>query len=297
MIPRTILSALMLLLVGYRAEAACTGLGNGKFTIVDVAPFTGIYVPGSPGPVTLTGSFTFVPPVGMGLCRLAISVEPNNPTHLETPGGATLPYTLGGQFAYGFGGWYFSQLVFQQPNYAETVQGTVTVNTAQAPPAGAYSAAFLISLHDQQNGLLHAQATIPITLTVTSSCTLPAPDVAQLDFSAGIALGRVNQGYRQTAVIANASCTGPSTLTVRSAPMLTNTPASPTFTNAINLQATARFGAAQASFSTATAAQASVTVPAGNGTVGIDVTLVDGGKSLAAGQYSSALTVILAPAN
>jgi hypothetical protein len=79
--------------------------------------------------------------------------------------------------------------------------------------------------------------------------------------------GRINNGYRQTALISGAACSGPATLTLKAEPMrmFSQGQPSPAFKTTINFQATARFGSAQTTLATTTSAQSSVNVPAGYG--------------------------------
>jgi len=94
-----------------------------------------------------------------------------------------------------------------RPSPARSLSGP-----AKCQPPGTYTTSYLVSLHDQQqNGALHAQTTVPLTLSATSSRRLPPPAVSSLDFSGGINQGRVSNRYRQATTIQGASCTGFST--------------------------------------------------------------------------------------
>lgn len=167
------------------------------------------------------------------------------------------------------------------------------------PPAnvasGVHAQTLTLSLYE--NGVLIARGTMAIAVTVLSACTLPAPDVAALDFSAGIQQGRILPSFTQTAVIHGASCTGPGRLTLRGEAMTTDSPPTASFTNRIDYRARASMASAAALLSTAEGADAVVAVPPGAAPITIDVSLLANSARPAAGRYASTLRVTLEPAN
>lgn len=167
------------------------------------------------------------------------------------------------------------------------------------PPAtvasGLHSQTLTLSLYE--SSALIARGTMTIAISVLSACTLPAPDVAALDFSAGIQQGRILPSFTQTAVIQGASCTGPGRLTLRGEAMATESAPTASFTNRIDYRARASMASASAQLSTTEAADAAVTVPPGAAPITIDVSLLANSRRPAAGRYASTLRITLEPAN
>ncbi len=231
-------------------------------------------------------------PAGLGPCVLWITLTRGQAGSMSGPGGAHLPYDFSGALHTA----YYEILNLNQDANGNIpdATGTIVIGARQNVPAGTYSDTLTINVNSAGSTL--SKSTLTVTATVSSACSLPAPSLSSLDFTPGILNGRATSSYRQTTSIQGASCTGPAKLTLRGAPLTTSS-SSAAFTNTINYTATAAFGTATATLSTTSASQASASVPAGNGAVSIGVALADDGKPLAAGTYSSILSIVLEPSN
>ena len=182
-----------------------------------------------------------------------------------------------------------------QPNVVHPIPVAVRLEPGHNIAPGRYAADLILSMFE--NSLLIDRTAVTVAADVRSVCTLPAPSPAQLDFSPGVATGRVQSGYRQTTVISEASCNGPSRLRLSGQPLATNQPPNPAYAATINYEATATFGARTASFNSAQSQQTTLDVPADTGAMTINITLSAQPRALVAGTYSSVLRVTLEPAN
>jgi hypothetical protein len=171
----------------------------------------------------------------------------------------------------------------------------MVIGAGQKVPAGTYSQQRVIKVGPA--GQTYSQASVSISVTVASVCALPAPSPSRLDFTSGVVGGRVSQGYRQSTSISGASCTGPSVLTLKGGPLTSGTPSGAGYRNTIDYAATATFGSATTTLSTGSATQASVAVPVTAATLDLDVSLVDSGSPLVAGNYNGTVSVVLEPSN
>lgn len=212
---------------------------------------------------------------------------------MSGPGGAHLSYGFSGAF------WTAANAILNITDDANgnspPAPGGLIISPGQRVPAGTYSETRTVVIADASARVLSRQSLF-IQATVTSSCTLPAPATAHLDFSAGVRAARPTAGYTQSTIIDGASCSGPAVLTLRGAPMKTGTAANG-FKASIDYTATATFSNATAMLATATASQATTALNAPTGRLTVSVALVDGGTPLAAGTYSSLLSIVLEPAN
>ena len=285
----------MLLAIGTPSEAGCRGVRSSLPLLDPPATLAGTYDPTGAGSTQLPGTISIQTLSGSNQCHLNVVIASTDGGYLSGPGGQLLRYALDGNFALakGFSSSLLNVAIPSPMTYA--VIGRIIIPPGQIANAGIYSTTYAIRLYE--GGSLLVQGTMTMTVNVISSCTLPPPDVAALDFSAGINQGRISGGYRQATAIQGASCTGPAMLTVKGVPMVTNSSATPAFANSIDYQATARLGSSQATLSTANANQVSVSTPAGAGDMSIDVMLLSSSKPLMAGSYSSMLSIVLAPAN
>jgi hypothetical protein len=249
------------------------------------------YDPTAPVNANIPVTMTFQAPPGLGPCVLWITLTRGPSGSMSGPGGAHLSYDFSGALHTA----YYDVLNLNQDANGNVpdASGGIVIGAHQNVPAGTYSDTLTINVNSA--GATLSKSTLTVSATVSSSCALPAPTLSSLDFTPGILNGRATS-YRQTTTIQGASCTGPATLTLRGTPLTTSTSVA-AFTNSINYNATATFGPATASLSTASAAQASTSVPAVTGAVTIGVALADGGKPLAAGSYSSILSIVLEPSN
>jgi hypothetical protein len=247
----------------------------------------------SPSNATVPATLNFSAPYGLGPCVLWITFADQRNDHLTGPGGAKLDYSL--TDAFWSMDWSVLNVNEDGNGHIPAQNGMMVIAAGQNVPAGTYSQTRIIKIGPA--GTTLSQTSMTISVIVASACTLPAPSTSRLDFSAGIVDGRISQGYRQSTSMSGASCSGPSMLTLRGAPMAGNGPSGAGYRNSIDYQATARFGTASATLLTSAAAQASVALPASSGVLDLDVSLVDGGSPLAAGTYSGTVTVVLEPSN
>lgn len=277
------------------AEAAqnCAGDRGVKPTIIAPVVLTGHYDPQDAADTVLTGSFTIMAPPGFGPCTMNVGFV-SMPNGMAGPAGAHLGYGMSGDFGQALGANYSALQVNLVGNGRYTGAGAVVIPARQAAQPGAYGEQLSLALWGQ--GLLLFETPFSVSLQVTSSCTMPAPSSAHLDFSPGVHGGRVTAGYTQSTVINGASCNGPSVLTLRGQPLATSAPAAGGFANGIPYTVTARFGASTAVLG-AGASSAQTSLPATTGNLQLDVGLVDPGLPLAGGAYTSTLTIGLEPAN
>lgn len=146
------------------------------------------------------------------------------------------------------------------------------------------------------------ELTFTVNASITSGCTLPAPDQSTLDFTPAISAGIPNPGYILRSTFSGVSCTAPSRIRLTGSPMVTSPPTAPVagFDNQINYLAIAQFGSATTALGTDVATQTtsvSTNVPSGSvsgATITVDVNLL-AGQPIIAGSYSSVLTVTIDP--
>ena len=150
---------------------------------------------------------------------------------------------------------------------------------------------------------LAKSASLSVNATVASVCQLGAPSLATIDFSTAIVGGAAKSGISQTTTMST-NCTAPTVVQLTGGRM--TSPSAPAavgaFDNFISWSATATFGGATANLvadtsvaKTATSASKNATSGAiSNGTVLVDIGLIDGNR-LIAGSYSSTLMVTIDP--
>ncbi len=151
-------------------------------------------------------------------------------------------------------------------------------------------------------GVLLTQPTFTPSIQVISKCVLPAPSSSTLDFTSAISNGHPNPGVVQSTVFNNVRCTAPSVLRLSGSAMQpVPTIAGQTgFDNFINWRAAGTFGNASTVLGTNSASQATSATkntPSGattNGTIGVDVNLLNG-NPIIAGSYRGTLTVTIDP--
>jgi len=141
-----------------------------------------------------------------------------------------------------------------------------------------------------------------VNASITSGCTLPAPDTSNLNFTPAISAGLPNPGFILRSTFNGVSCSAPSRIRLTGSPMAP-TPTTGTvagFDNEINYLAIAQFGAASAALNSnfttqVTSAGTNVVTGAVSGaTITVDVNLL-AGQPIIAGTYSSVLTVTIDP--
>ena len=297
-IPR-LLQTLGFLLCANPAFALCTGFSGSQPTFEPAVPtLFATYDPTKPTDTIATGTVTINPATGMSPpCTLTLNILPSFDPGMSN-GSTFLAYTIGGDLGGALSPSPFTGLQFQAQNGTpQTFTVSMIIRNRQNVPQGNYSE--ILNLRLFANGFSQplVQTTITFSARVIASCTLPAPNVSQLNFSQGIVNGRVTQGYKLSALIQGASCSGPARLVLRGTPMLTAATVPAGFDNKIYYQAIAKLGAATTILHVDTSGEALATLPATSGTVTIDVALVDKGKTQAAGTYSSVLSVVLEPSN
>ncbi len=182
------------------------------------------------------------------------------------------------------------------------------VPTGSVTAAGAYSDAGivmeLLGLDNQNrpNRLIRTVTFTP-SANVVSKCSLAAPSLPTMDFSASISNGRPNTGVVQRTSFSNVACTAPTRLRLTGAALLptVTTPPRAGFDNFINYRAVGIFGSANATLTTTTveanADSAAKNTTAGattNGSIDVDVNLVNGNPVIA-GTYTGILRVTIDP--
>ena len=193
-------------------------------------------------------------------------------------------------------------------NSTATATITLRVPTSQVVSAGTYNdsgiSLELIGLDNQNrpNRLIRTVAFAP-QATVISKCSLPAPSSTTLNFTSAISNGHPNAGIVQRTTFSNVACTAPTRLRLAGAALqpVPATPARAGFDNFINFRAAGTFGSANSTLVTTTTSASvdSVTknVASGattNGTIDVDVNLVDG-NPIIAGSYTGTLRVSIDP--
>jgi hypothetical protein len=295
----TLLPMLALLLGASPSFALCTGFAGSVPSFQPLSPTAfASYDPTRPTDTVVTIPITINPASGMSPpCTLIVNILPSfNPG--MSNGSSFLAYTVGGDFAGALSGSPFTGIQYQAQNgFPQAFSLSMTIPNRQAVPQGNYSEQLNLRIFASGSTQPLVQTIITFAAQVTASCTLPAPNVSQLNFSQGVANGRVTHGYKLSALIQGASCSGPSRLILRGTPMQVGMAVPPAFDNRIHYQATAKLGSATTILSTDSASEALATLPATSGTMSIDVSLVDKGKTQAAGTYSSVLSIVLEPLN
>lgn len=252
----------------------------------------GTFNPGNPAYRTYPAYFHVTFPSDVGFCEAMLVIS--SPTSsLIGPAGDEIPF-LFDQLREATGTTSSSYIISSFGGRSD-IYDTLRIFPTANISGGIHSQTLTLSLYE--NSVLLARSAMTISINVYPACTLPAPDVASMDFSRGISGATILHGYTQSAVIQGASCTGAGRLTIRSAPLSTNAVPSPGFSSNINFNATARMGAASAQLSTAAATDASITVAGNQAPITIDVSLQSDGLPLVAGQYASTLRITLEPAN
>jgi hypothetical protein len=183
------------------------------------------------------------------------------------------------------------------------------VPAGQLVAAGTYSDAqvnlTVVALTDlfgsSPGALLKQQAYTP-SINVISKCVLPSPSTSTLDFTSAISNGHPNPSVVQSSVFNNVQCTAPSILRLSGSAMQPtgSIPGQTGFDNFINWKAAGTFGSASTVLSTNSASQASSATKniasgvTSNGTIGVNVNLLNG-NPIIAGSYRSTLTVTIDP--
>ncbi|WP_414462425.1 hypothetical protein [Hyphomicrobium sp. DY-1] len=289
-----LLPCLLLLLMSLPAEAGqnCGAKGGKTLTIAQPIVLSGNYDPTAAGNVVVPGVIQVGAPPGLGPCVAWVTLSKGQVGGMVGPGGAHLAYGFSGAFQ--TAGQEVLNISVDGNGYGPPQSGALVIGAGQHVPAGTYSETRMINVSSVST--LLSQQSLVVSATVVSSCTLPAPATSHLDFSQGISAAHVVAGYAMATSIAGASCTGPSVLRLKGGPMVT-TAAAGNLASKIDYKATAVFGGVTAALSTSSQAEAQSSVGAVSGAVSIDVSLVDEGKTLAAGNYNAMLSVVLEPAN
>ncbi len=225
---------------------------------------------------------------------------------IESPGGATLLQTSG-------------FILSTSPQAANRIDltlapgGSANVSVRIRIPAGQTSAttgsyadgSVTVGIYELSSGSplqTLDEHIFTVNASITSGCTLPAPDVSTLNFSSAISQGIPNPGFVLRSTFNGVSCTAPSRIRLTGSPLVA-TPAIGAvagFDNAIDYLAIAQFGAASTALNTTVATQvtsAGTNVASGavsGATVTVDVNLLVG-QPILAGTYASVLTVTIDP--
>lgn len=315
---------LMAVLVGASAPAwaVCTLSGPNATSITGgtSTTVTPSYDPGA-GPdqihnftVTISNPNT----AGNPTCRVGLSfTRPTLPATM-TNGSTTLQYSIestGGATLLQTTGFAFLSSPPSANRIDVTLAGgaTVNVNVRIRIPAGQTSATsgsytdgtVTVGIYELFFGLpirIVDEQNFTVNASITGTCTLPAPDQSNLNFTPAITTGMPNPGYVLRSTFSGVTCTAPSRIRLTGSPMVTTPPTAPVsgFDNEINYLAIAQFGAATTVLGTDVATQttsASTNVPSGGvsgATITVDVNLL-AGQPIIAGDYASVLTVTIDP--
>ncbi len=278
------------------------------------------YDPFSASDTTLNVTFTFAESL-LAVCQAGLSFtrtaglpalmnqgSSSLQYSIETVSGQTLMQTTG--FVNGS-----SPAAANRTDFLLPILGSTTVTVRIRVPAGQLVAAGNYSdaqinltlvalgplLGSAPSALIKQQPFTP-SINVISKCVLPAPSSSTLDFTPAISNGHPNPGVVQSTVFNNVRCTAPSVLRLSGSAMQpVPTIAGQTgFDNFINWRAAGTFGNASTVLGTNVASQvtsATKNTPSGvttNGTIGVDVNLLNG-NPIIAGSYRGTLTVTIDP--
>ena len=288
------------------AQAACTGSISSPTAQPDTAydPFTGLM------DVT-TYTVTVTNTSGTDSCDFALSLHRDPTDNPEfTPG---LNYNLGGGISFFTTaqtptlGASVLQTATLAPLASEQLSFTTETVTGQVVAKASYQDGFFLRLYEVSGGaIIGPQLASKIAAAiadVASGCSLPAPDVSTLDFSANIVNGHSNE-IAQTVTFNNIACTEAAKIKLTGNVMLPTTAITAIggFDNFINYQAVATFDSAVATLVTnESAAEESVTTTTTSngftttGTMSVDIKMLDSGQPILPGTYSNILTVIVDP--
>lgn len=273
------------------ATSPCVSPTN-TWPVLDISPTPSMSYQGLAASITVTINVT-TPSNARSTCQASLQLDPGSSgDRLYGPAGASLAYQASSLFPWD-PGWNRVQIAIP-PNATKTYSFTFSLPAGQAPPVGAYSRSFELRLYDTLLGGMIRSNQFTISATVTTTCDLPPPDLAALDFSAAVHAGRIPTQVQQQVTFRNAGCNGPTRLTLSGTAM--RNPTSPDQAE-IPYTATALIGSRQLTLDTVTAGSAFIETSAatGGGNIPVTITVPPTGV-LPAGRYRSTLTVSLAPA-
>ncbi|MBU1209934.1 MAG: hypothetical protein KJ587_01515 [Alphaproteobacteria bacterium] len=251
-------------------------------------------------------------------CDLALSFTRSSLPATMTNGAATLEYSIestsGATLIQTTG---FAAFASPQPanriDLTIAPGGTADVSVRIRIPAGQTSAtagnyadsSVTVGIYELAFGVpwrVLDEQVFTVNASITSGCTLPAPDTSKLNFTPAISAGLPNPGFILRSTFNGVSCSAPSRIRLTGSALVA-TPATGTvagFDNEINYLAIAQFGAASAALNSnvamqVTSAGTNVVSGAVSGTtITVDVNLL-AGQPIIAGSYSSVLTVTIDP--
>ncbi len=186
---------------------------------------------------------------------------------------------------------------------AITLHGRVPPQQTATPGQYADNAARVRVYRRPDNGdfgALLAEKGFPVSANVAGVCIMSAPEPAQLDFSDDIGSDGRPAGTARTLQLPEAACNTGALVKLRGAPLMHQAGAELAgFDSFIGFEAEASFGAVSALLATTQTGQtneaASPATPAAlAGPVDVTVRLL-AGRPLAAGSYSSVMTIMLEP--
>ena len=283
---RAAFSAVAIAAGGTKASACAT-----TFTI---EPFGALVYQGQ----SVTGTVRFTATTGSfnGSCMLGYSLGTwqtvHALTHTQNPQ-ATLPYSIGSPFWHS-GLSYRNQFQVMQRQVV-TIDMPVTIPANfLGRPAGTYRQIIPVDLMNTVVGGTLATQTLVMNVTVPSTCTLPPPSQALVDFSGAVDGGEIRVPYQQSISFSNAGCTGPARLSLSALPLRAEGNAGDT----IHFAAAATLGSTSVTLDTRVAETSFATqiTAAESGIIPLSITALPTTGTLAAGTYSSTLRVRLEPA-
>ena len=266
---------------------AATGIAETiSITVANYSPATcdlSLIVTAENGEGTLHhggGSLTYAVETSDGTPLL----RPNSTTNPQA--GAHIPFSLApGQSA------------------AITLHGRVLAQQTATPGSYADNAARLRVYRRPENGdfgALLAEKGFPVSADVAGVCIMSAPEPASIDFSDDIGSDGRPAGAARTIQLPEAACNTGARVKLSGAPLVHQAGAELTgFDSFIGFEAEANFGSVSALLATTQAGQTNdaaspATPAAASGPVDVTIRLL-AGRPLAAGSYSSVVTIMLEP--
>ncbi len=240
-------------------------------------------------PVTVT-----LPPVMNGNCHLSLMIEAGFPMqlslqHTQSPQHG-LTYTIGSPFEFNGSGFHNYMYASQGQIYEYQIPVRIPADQT-GKPAGSYHRYLSIRLINAINGSPFSDILVLVAAQVATSCTLPPPSLASLDFSSAIINGNIPTPFQRTFSFFNAGCNGPARLSLSGQPLRATSNAE------IHFTASAILGGTGVTLNTREGAQSfsnAISAPV-SGAIPISVTVLPTSSPLPAGDYSSVLTVSLEP--